>query len=87
VATLPASDRVILLSTCRRLTALEAEIDGIEGEIAYGVADVPAVQVLLTITGVGLIGATATWAIVGDSHRFPRAKQVARNAGLDPSIV
>jgi transposase len=86
VAALPGSDRVILLSTCRQITALEAEIDGIEGEIARGVADVPAIQVLLTITGVGLITAAATWAIVGDPHRFSRPKQVARYAGLDPSI-
>jgi len=87
LATLPASDRVILLSTCRQITALEAEIEGIEGEIARRMADVPAVQVLLTITGVGLISAAATWAILGEPHRFPRAKQVARYAGFDPSIV
>jgi len=87
MAALPASDRVILLSTCRQITALEAEIDGIEGEIARAVAAVPAIQVLLTITGVGLITAAATWAIVGDPHRFSRTKQVARYAGLDPSIV
>jgi transposase len=85
--TLAASDRVILLSACRQLTALEAEIDGIEGEIARCVVDVPAVQVLLTITSVGLITAAATWAILGDPHRFSRAKQVTRYAGLDPSIV
>ncbi len=42
---------------------------------------------LLTITGVGLISAAATWAILEDPHRFLRAKQVARYAGLDPSIV
>jgi len=87
VAALPASDRVILLSACRQISALEAEIDGLEGEIARGVADVPAVQVLLTITGVGLIGAAATWAILGDPHRFTRSKQVTRYAGLDSSIV
>jgi transposase len=87
VAVLPASDRVILLSACRQIRALEAEIDGLEGEIARGVADVPAVQVLLTITGMGLIGAAATWAILGDPHRFTRPKQVTRYAGLDPSIV
>jgi transposase len=87
VATLPAADRVILLSACRQISALEAEIDGLEGEIARGVADVSAVQVLLTITGMGLIGAAATWAILGDPHRFTRPKQVTRYAGLDPSIV
>jgi transposase len=87
VAALPAADRVILLSACRQITALEAEIDGLEGEIARGVADVPAVQVLLTITGMGLIGAAATWAILGDPHRFTRPKQVTRYAGLDSAIV
>ncbi len=86
-AALPASDRAILSSACRQITALEAEIDGIEGEIARGVADVPAVHALLTITGVGLITAATIWAIVGDPHRFPRAKKVTRYAGLDPSIV
>jgi len=64
---LPASDRVILLSTCHQITTLEAEIDEIEGEIARCVADV--------------------LAILEDPHRFLRAKQVARYAGLDPSIV
>ena len=78
---------MILLSACRQITELEAEIDGIEGEIARDVADVPAVQVLLTITGMGLIGAAATWAILGDPHRFTRSKQVTRYAGLDSSIV
>jgi transposase len=87
VAALPASDRVILLSACRQIIALEAEIDGLEGEIARGVADVPAVPVLLTITGMGLIGAAATWAILGDPHRFTRPKQVTRYAGLDSSIL
>ncbi len=85
--TLPAPDRVILRSACRQITVLETEIAEIEAEIARCVADVPAVQVLLTITGVGLIGAAATWAILGDPHRFARPKQVARYAGLDPSIV
>ena len=42
---------------------------------------------LLTITGMGLIGAAATWAILGDPHRFTRSKQVTRYAGLDSSIV
>jgi len=87
VAVLPGADRVILLSACRQISAVEAEIDGLEGEIARGVADVPAVQVLLTITGMGLIGAAASWAILGDPHRFTRPKQVTRYAGLDPSIV
>ena len=87
MATLPASDRVILLSACRQITALETEVEEIETEIAHCVADVPAVQLLLTITGVGFLGAAATWAIVGDPHRFTRPKQVVRYAGLDPSIV
>ncbi len=87
MAALPAADRVILLNACRQITALEAEIDGLKGETARGVADVPAVDLLLTITGTGSIGAAATWAILGNPHRFIRPKQVTRYAGLRTLIV
>lgn len=83
VAPLPASNRVILLSAGRQIRGLGAEIDGREGEIARGVADAPAVQVLLTITGMGLIGAAATWAILGDPIASPGPN---RCSGMPVSI-
>jgi hypothetical protein len=72
--TLPKSDRVILQRARRQITLLESELDGIEGENARCVVDVPAVHVPLTTTDVGLLEAAATWATLGDPRRFARPK-------------
>jgi transposase len=64
---LPTVDQAILLSTMRQLTFAEEEIAAIEGGLARRIADVPEVQLLLTITGVGLITA-ATMAYGQDAN-------------------
>ncbi len=87
LSTIPLGDRVILASTLRQVTTLEAEIVVIEREIAARVHTIPQVRQLLTITNVGMLAATALWASLGDPHRFAHGKQVARYAGLDPSFV
>lgn len=83
---LPQAERVILLSALRQLETVEIEIQAIEAEIARQVADQPAVQLLLTITRVGLLTAATIWAYLGDPTRFRTAKQVTRYAGLDASV-
>ena len=83
---LPQAERVILLSALRQLEAVDIEIQAIEAEIAQQVADQPGVQLLLTITGVGLITAVTIWAYLGAPSRFRTAKQVTRYAGLDASV-
>jgi len=84
---LSAADRLIFQSALRQMTSLEHEITAVEAELARRAADGSPVPLLLTITGVGLITASAIWAIVGDPRRFTDPKQVTRYAGLDPSIV
>lgn len=86
VQQLPEVDRIILLSSLRQLTSVDAEIQAIEAEIARHVVDEPGVQLLLSITGVGLVTAATLWAYIGDPTRFRTAKQVTRYAGLDASI-
>ncbi len=86
LAAVPPADRAILASTLRQLALLDAEIQTLESEIATRAAATPAVPLLLTITNVGLIAATALWAILGDPHRFAHPKQLTRYVGLDPSI-
>ncbi|EKP95159.1 IS110 family transposase [Thermaerobacter subterraneus] len=83
---LPQAERVILLSAIRQLEAVDADLHAVEAEIARQVADQPGVQLLLTITGVGLITAVTIWAYLGDPTRFRTAKQVTRYAGLDASV-
>jgi len=84
---LPQAERVILLNTLRQLEAVDADLQAVEAEIARQVAGQPGVQLLLTITGVGLITAATVWAYLGDPSRFRTAKQVTRYAGLDASVL
>jgi len=83
---LPWGERVAVQATLRAAWALEAQVEALTVEIARQVADVPEVQLLLTITGVGLLTAATLWAKLGDPGRFRGPKQVARYAGLDPSV-
>lgn len=83
---LPTVDQAILLSAMRQITFVEEEIAAIEGELARRVAGVPDVELLLTITGVGLITAATIWAVLGEARRFAGPKQVTRYAGLDASV-
>ena len=87
LGSIPVGDRVILASALRQATAVGAEILVIECEIAARIHTIPEVRQLLTITNVGMLTAAAIWASLGDPHRFTVPKQVARYAGLDPSLV
>ena len=83
---LPPGERVAVQATLRAAWALEAQVEVLTAELARQVANVPEVQLLLTITGVGLLTAATIWAKLGDPRRFRGPKQVARYAGLDPSV-
>jgi len=85
--TVPLGDRLIFESALRQVAMLAEELAGLDIHIARVVADVPAVELLLTITGYGLIAAAATWAAIGDPRRFIHPKQLTRYAGLDPSVL
>jgi len=81
-----SGDRAIVVSALRQLQCTQEECTAIEAEIAEHLARTPEAQVLLTMTGVGPITAAAIWAALGDPRRFRTPKQVARYAGLDPSV-
>lgn len=71
----------------RKLPGFYWEFSGsIDAEIANRLQGVPEAQLLLTMTGLGPIAAAAVWAYIGDPRRFKSPKQVARYAGLDPSV-
>jgi transposase len=86
VTALPAVDRLVLDSAVCQWTAIGAELGRIEAEIATRVVDIPAVSLLLTITGVGIVTAAALWAIVGTPERFAGPRKVTRYVGFDASI-
>jgi transposase len=70
----------------RLLGALEAELAPLERELARFARSDRRCQRLQTIFGVGPILACHLLAEIGDAHRFRRARQITRLAGLDPSV-
>lgn len=83
---LPEGERFILASLVRQLDAVEAELRAVDAEIARRAQEVPEVRLLLSLTGMGLVGAAAVWAVLGDPTRFRSPKGVTRYSGLDPSV-
>ena len=83
---LPAAEQVILAGVLSAARALQEQEQGILAQIAARVAHEPAVHLLMTIPGVGILTAATLWAKLGDPQRFPGPKQVGRYAGLDPSV-
>ena len=76
----------ILASLLRQLAAVEEELRTVDAEIARRGQGVPGVQVLLSMRGMGLVGAATVWAVIGDPTRFRSPKGVTRYGGLDPSV-
>ncbi len=83
---LPAGEGLAVELMVDAAQVLAVQVETLTAEMARQVAEVPAVRLLLTITGVGLLGAAAIWAKLGDPRRFRGPKQVARYAGLDPKV-
>lgn len=81
---LPTVIRATLTSTCEEVRQLEANIRGVERQLAALAPQMPDVTLLLTVPGIGLLTATALVALVGDIRRFPSAREFASYLGLTP---
>jgi transposase len=69
---------------CLEIRALDERIRDCERQIQAVAAEMPEVQRLRTIPGIGLLIATALLAFVGDVRRFPSARHLASFLGLTP---
>lgn len=76
--------RSVLAAACEEIGQIEERIDLVERELAALARQMPAVERLMTIPGIGLIIATALVAFVGDLRRFPSARHLASFLGLTP---
>jgi transposase len=83
---LSASGRQAIDTAMTTIDALTASIVPLRVQLeAIGRAQ-PAVRALRRLYGIGLLSGTVIWAELGDCHRFSRADQVVRFAGLDVSV-
>ena len=73
-----------LAAACDEIEMLEVNMRAVERQLAALADDLPDVQLLQTVPGVGLITATALVALVTDIRRFPSGRHFASFLGLTP---
>ncbi len=83
-AVLPPPLRSILGEVCDEIGELERRLRSVEKQIEILGKQMETVARLRTIPGMGLLGATALVAFVGEVTRFPSGRQFASYLGLTP---
>ena len=81
---LPEALRPIFAEACREIREIEARIKQVERQLEATAEQLPAVEHLRTIPGIGLLIATALVAFLGDIRRFPSGRHLASYLGLTP---
>jgi transposase len=81
---LPEALRPIFAEACREIREIEARMKQVERQLESMAERLSAVELLLTIPGIGLLTATALVAFLGDIRRFPSGRHLASYLGLTP---
>jgi len=81
---LPDALRTIFAEACREIREIEARVRLAEQQLASIADQLPAVEHLQTIPGVGLLTSTALVGFIGDIQRFPSGRHFASYLGLTP---
>ncbi len=81
---LPGSLRELLARLRDHLAHLQRQVDALEGEIKRWHRDSEASQRLAQIPGIGVLGASALVASVGDARCFARGRQLSAWLGMVP---
>jgi transposase len=81
---LPAPLRLTLGAALREIRELEARVVEVEKQLRALAAELPVVQRLQSIPGIGLLTATALVAFLGDVQRFASCRRFASFLGITP---
>jgi transposase len=81
---LPEPLRLVLAEACQEIRDLETRVKTVEKQLRVLAAQMPVVERLQSIPGVGLLTATALVAFVGSVLRFPTGRHFASYLGLTP---
>ena len=81
---LPVRVRRLALATYEEIRALETHIEAVADELEQVIGEVPTLQSLRQIPGIGTLTATALYASVGNIHSFPSGRHLASWLGLTP---
>jgi transposase len=80
----PDALRPVFAEACHEIRNIEARIKQVERQLEAMAQQLPVVAHLLTIPGIGLLTATALFALIGNIHRFPSGRHLASWLGLTP---
>jgi len=83
---LPDDERAAIVRHIREIDRLAEDLAALDGDIARDTVDDPAVQRLLTITGVNAIVASGIVAAIGDIARFHEPQKLVSYFGLNPRV-
>lgn len=81
---IPDAVRPFLAEACEEVRDIERRIALVGQQLEALAEQTPVIQRLLTIPGIGLMTATALFALVVDVQRFPSARHLASYLGLTP---
>lgn len=81
---IPDALRPRIAAACDQIESLTVQIKEAERDLAKLANGIPQVLLILTIPGIGVIVATAFFAVVGDVRRFPSGRHLASYLGLTP---
>jgi transposase len=82
--TVPVFLRPVVFTVLEEIATLETQAEGVRTQLTALATQMPDVQRLLTVPGVGILTATAMVASVGDIHRFRSGRHFAAWLGLTP---
>lgn len=83
-SSLPEALRPIFAEACREIREIEARVKLVERQLDALASELPAVEHLQSIPGVGLLTSTALVGFIGDIRRFPTGRHFASYLGLTP---
>jgi transposase len=81
---LPDALRPLFAEACCEIRDIEARVRLTERQLEALAKQLPAVALLLSVPGIGLLTATALVAFIGDIRRFPSGRHLASYLGLTP---
>jgi transposase len=83
-SSLPEALRPIFAEACREIREIEGRVKQVERQLEAISEQLPAVEHLRTVPGVGLLTSTALVGFIGDIRRFPTGRHFASYVGLTP---
>lgn len=81
---IPDTLRNLFAEACNEIRDIEARIKLVERQLQALAGQLPVIEYLLSIPGIGLLTATALFAFIGDIRRFPSGRHLASWVGLTP---